>query len=92
MPQPERRGVAPRATPRDGDAHAAVAIHAQQVSPSALVSDEIELRRFRGFNRFNGFKRCNGFNGFNGFKGRKRFCVIPEWKTQLHGDRIPDRW
>jgi len=86
MPQPERHGVSPRATPRDGDAYAAVAIHAQQVSPGALVSDEIELRGFKGF------KRCNGFNGFNGFKGRKRFCVIREWKTQLHGNRIPDRW
>jgi len=29
MPEPERRRFAPRAAPWDGDAHAAVAIHAQ---------------------------------------------------------------
>lgn len=69
MPEPERGGLAARAAPRNGDAYAAIAIDPQQVSPGALVADEIELVGWWA-----------------------RFCVIPEWKTQLHGDRIPDRW
>jgi len=44
------------------------------------VAHEIELDAGRRFRR--GFRRFRGCTS----------CVIPEWKTQLHGDRIPDRW
>jgi hypothetical protein len=57
MPEAERGGLAPRAAPWNGDAYAAVAIDAQQISPGALVADEIELDVGIGFRRF---RRCNG--------------------------------
>ena len=43
MPESERRGFSARSAPWDGDSYAAVAIHAQQISPGALVTDEVEL-------------------------------------------------
>ena len=43
MPEPERRGFSARAAPWNGDSYATVAIHAQQISPGALVTDEVEL-------------------------------------------------
>ena len=76
MPDPERRRFAPRAATRNGDAHAAVAVHAQQVPPGTGMADEVE-----------GGVWFNGFNGFRGCRTRdacRRFGVIREWKTELH--------
>ena len=78
MPEPERRGFSARAVPWDGDSHAAVAIHAQQISPGALVTDEVELSGGR-------------YEGCEGHGGCERVCVIAQWKAQLHGDRIAER-
>ena len=79
MPESERRRFTPRAAPRNGDAYAAVAVHAQQVSPGARVPDEIERD----------VRRCDGCGGCGGCRW---FCAIPEWKAQLHDDRIPEQW
>ena len=45
MPEPERRGFSARAAPWNGDSYATVAIHAQQISPGELVTDEVETLR-----------------------------------------------
>lgn len=50
MPESERGGFAPRAAARDRDAYTTVRIHAQQIPPGPLVSDEIKLDR--GFGSF----------------------------------------
>ena len=53
MPEPERRGFSARAAPWNGDSYASVAIHAQQISPGELVTDEAELYggRYEGCER-----------------------------------------
>ena len=53
MPEPERRGFSARAAPWNGDSYAPVAIHAQQISPGELVTDEVE--RYGG--RYEGCER-----------------------------------
>ena len=68
MPEPERRGFSTRAAPWDGDSYAAVAIHAQQISPGALVTDEVELDGGR-------------YDGGEGHGGCERVCVVAQWKA-----------
>jgi hypothetical protein len=86
MPKPERRGVSARAAPWDGHPYATIAIHAQQISPGTRMTDEVELdgERYEGER----VRRCEG----GSVRRCERVRVIVEWKSQLHGDRIADRW
>ena len=78
MLEPERRGCSARAAPWNGDAYATVAIHAQQISPGELVTDEVELYGGR-------------YEGCAGHGGCEWVYMIAQWKAQLHGDRIADQ-